>query len=134
MNGWIVAGAAVVAVVVAVNNMPTSKVANGCVLKDEDKEWSFLTFRNKCRDTINVVFCQKFGLGELRRAFGEQQYGDWNCDRKSAGPGQSFATIKWVNDRSSVASWMMSSSQYQFAACSAPSVPHFTTGSKFECR
>lgn len=43
-------------------------------------------------------------------------------------PGSSFSTIKWVNEQSSVASHLLSSSRYVVAACKPPYQPKSPTG------
>ncbi|MCA1869581.1 hypothetical protein HW571_28635 [Agrobacterium genomosp. 3] len=109
-----------------------SPFASGCIYKEEDRNWSFLTFYNKCANPINVVFCNKMSLGEIGKLFGYQT-GEWDCDRHYVQTRQSFATIKWVNEQSSVASHLLSSSRYQVAACKAPFKPRFTQGTTYVC-
>jgi len=109
-----------------------SPFASGCIHKEEDKDWSFLTFYNKCAKPINVVFCNKMSLGELGKLFGYNT-GEWDCQRHFVQSKRSFATVKWVNERSSVASHLLSSSRYQVAACKAPFQPRFTQGTTYVC-
>lgn len=106
--------------------------ASGCIRKEEDKNWSFLTFYNRCSAPINVVFCNKMSLGEIGKLFGYKT-GEWDCRRHYVRPRQSFATIKWVNEQSSVASHLLSSSRYTVAACKVPYEPRFTQGAEYVC-
>lgn len=110
-----------------------SPFASNCVYKQEDKNWSFLTFYNKCEKPINVIFCNKMSLGEIGKLFGYKT-GEWDCRRHFVRSKQSFATIKWVNERSSVASHLLSSSRYQVAACKAPFQPRFSKGTQYVCQ
>lgn len=106
--------------------------AGSCVSKEEDRDWSFLTFYNRCAHPINVVFCDKMTVGEIGGLFGFDS-GQWSCRLHYANPRRSFTTIKWVNERSSVASHLLSSSRYQVAACKAPYRPRFTEGTSYVC-
>lgn len=130
--GKVIIGVCVVVAAVYFIGQSNNSIASGCIAKEEDKDWSFLTFANSCDQPINVVFCSKMAVGELGKFLGYAT-GEWNCQRHHAVPNQSFTTIKWVNDRSSVASHIMSTSQYQVAACKAPFQPRFTEGTTYVC-
>lgn len=109
-----------------------SPLAGSCIHRQEDRNWSFLTFYNKCSSNINVVFCNKMAVGEIGKLFGFET-GEWDCRRYNVRPGQSFATVKWVNEQSSVASHLLSTSRYQVAACKTPHRPRFTEGTSYVC-
>jgi len=109
-----------------------SSLAGECVSRQEDRDWSFLTFYNRCSTAINVVFCDKMTVGEIGSLFGFDS-GKWHCRQQYVAARQSFATIKWVNEHSSVASHLLSSSHYQVAACKAPYKPRFTRGTTYAC-
>lgn len=106
--------------------------AGSCIRKEEDKSWSFLTFSNGCDAPINVVFCNKLALGELGKLFGFAT-GEWDCRDYRSPPGHSFTTIKWTNERSSLASEMMSTSTYRVIACKSPYLPRFKDESNYVC-
>lgn len=130
--GPTILGIVVVLAVVYWFNQTGSPLAGSCVHKEEDKNWSFLTFYNKCSSNINVIFCNKMTAGEIGKFFGFET-GEWDCRRHHVRPSQSFATIKWVNEQSSVASHLLSTSRYQLAACKAPYRPRFTQGTTYVC-
>lgn len=130
--GKILLGAGAAAGLVLIGGIAGSPHAGNCVVKQEDKEWSFLTFYNGCDQPINVIFCNKMTLGEIGKAIGYQT-GEWDCRNHHVDPKRSFTTIKWVNKNSSVASHALSSSRYQVAACRAPSSPRFTNETTYVC-
>lgn len=109
-----------------------SPFAKDCVLKEEDRNWSFLSFYNNCEYPINVIFCDKMAVGELGKLLGYNT-GEFNCRTHHATPGNMFTTIKWTNEQSSVASIALSSSEYRFAACKIPFRPIFKEGGKYAC-
>lgn len=129
-NVMLWAGAVVAAVfLIGKSNSP---MAGSCIVTEEDKDWSFLTFYNNCEKPINAVFCNKMSVGELGKLFGYDT-GEWDCRNYHVEPKHSFMTIKWVNENSSVASHLLSTSRYQTAACKAPYRPRFKEGAQYAC-
>ena len=128
----VIGGVAVVFAALYWIGHPRSSLAGDCIFKEEDRNWSFLTFYNRCAEPINVVFCDKMTVGELGSLFGLDS-GRWHCREHHVAPKRSFATIKWVNEQSSVASHILSSSRYQVAACRAPYKPRFREGTSYAC-
>jgi hypothetical protein len=104
-----------------------------CVRTTEDRAWSFLEFSNGCNRPINAIFCQKFAMSEWLALLEGEEAGALDCRSYHVAAGDSFATIKWTNDNSSVASHMLSTSRWTVAACDAPFVPRFTRGTSFVC-
>ena len=108
--------------------------AQKCIAVRDDRNWSFRNFTNICDKPINVRFCDKSQLGEIAKAFGMQNVGDWRCRTTAHKAGASITTFKWVNDQSSVASHALASSVYNIMACLAPYTPSPTDQGKFTCR
>lgn len=130
-KGWLVA-AAVAGGALYIWSGAGSPFAASCIHREEDRNWSFLTFYNRCDKPINAVFCNKMTMGEIGKWFGYKT-GEWDCRNHHVQPGSSFATIKWVNEQSSVASHLLSTSRYVVAACKSPYTPQFTEGSQYKC-
>lgn len=106
--------------------------ANHCVENSYDPNWSMMSFYNTCKQRITVKFCQKFAMLELNALLGGKQ-NEWKCSLGDVAPGGLVSSIKWVHERSSIASHMISASEYVFAACDAGWTPVWVEGSKYRC-
>jgi hypothetical protein len=111
----------------------TAYYATNCIKYEDMDDWSFRTFFNACNETVSALYCGRSAVGELLNPL-VPSVGNEECETFIVGAGDSFMTIKWVNEQSSVASHILSTSRYRISACKLPRTPGYNGHQQLICR
>lgn len=110
----------------------TAYYATNCIKYEDMDDWSFRTFFNACNETVTALYCGRSAVGELLNPL-VPSVGNEECETFIVGAGDSFMTIKWVNEQSSVASHILSTSRYRISACKLPRTPGYNAHKQLIC-